>query len=334
MSAASSMGRRILFGVLFGVIVYAGILTWLDAGSVLRALRAVPLWVVAAAMGLSFLNYLIRFLKWERYRKLLDIELDRPTSFLIYLSGLCMSITPGKMGEVFKSWLIRKVKGVRIHRSAPIVVAERFTDLLGYLILVAIGGIFSYPEYRNYFWLALGLCVVAQALAGSHRFAAFTTAMLKRAPLLWRISHKAEGAFESTRILLAPRQVVVPTLQSVVSWGCECTGFWLIANSMTEAELPFIFAVFAYALSAVAGAVLIVFPGGIGPTEGLLGMLLRRRYQELTGVTIDVARSQAGGAVILARFCTLWFAVLVGMTAVLLFQRRYGEVDELESEPE
>jgi len=62
-------------------------------------------------------------------------------------------------------------------------------------------------------------------------------------------------------------------------------------------------------------------------------MLLRRRYQELTGVGLVAARSQAGGAVILARFCTLWFAVLVGMVAVVLFQRRYGSVGELGSDP-
>ena len=60
-----------------------------------------------------------------------------------------MSITPGKMGEVFKSWLLKKRTGTPIHASAPIVVAERFTDLLGYLILVAIGGIRTLPEDRK-----------------------------------------------------------------------------------------------------------------------------------------------------------------------------------------
>lgn len=328
MSRPAPIARRIVFGVLFGALVYAGMLVWIDAGNLLEALRDFPLWLVPVAMALSFSNYLIRFVKWERYRKLLDIELDRGTSFLIYLAGLSMSITPGKMGEVFKSWLIRKVNGVRIHRSAPIVVAERFTDLLGYLILMAIGGLTTYPEYQWVFWATLAVCVAAQQLAGSRRFARTSAWIVAHLPVVHRVSHKVEGAFESTRVLLAPREVIGPTLLSVVSWGCECTGFWLIADAVTPGDFPFIFAVFAYAFSAVAGAVLLIFPGGLGVTEGSLGSLTRRKFQDLTAVTTETARSQAAGAVIITRLCTLWFALGVGLVAVLLFQRRFGRVEE------
>ena len=38
--------------------------------------------------------------------RLLDIHLETGTSFLIYLSGMTLSVTPGKMGEVFKSWRV------------------------------------------------------------------------------------------------------------------------------------------------------------------------------------------------------------------------------------
>jgi uncharacterized protein (TIRG00374 family) len=321
------MGRKVLMGVLFGAVVYAGMLLWLDGPQVLEALRGFPLWLLPAACSLSFANYAIRFVKWERYRRLLEIDLPLGTSFLVYLSGLSMSITPGKMGEVFKSWLIRRVDGTPIHRSAPIVVAERFTDLLGYLILVAIGGISTLPEHAWVFWATLGLCVVALPVAGSRRVARWVCWALSKLPYLWRLSGRVEGAFASTRILLRPREVVGPTLLSVISWGCECTGFWLIANALTDFELPYVFAVFAFAFSAVAGALAVVVPAGLGVTEGLLGTLLVRKIVQATGVAREVARPQAGGAVILTRLCTLWFAVAVGLVATLLFQRRYGRVE-------
>jgi uncharacterized protein (TIRG00374 family) len=320
-------------GILFGVIVYAGMIAWLSADEVVAAVRRIPIWVLPAAMGLSLLNYLIRFLKWERYRKLLGIDLERKTSFLIYLAGLSMSITPGKMGEVFKSWLIRKVNGTPIHRSAPIVVAERFTDLLGYLILMSIGGMTAYPEKQLYFWATLAVCLLALALAGSHRVAHTTVRIVAKLPRIGPLAHKVEGAFESTRILLAPRQVILPTLQSVVSWGCECTGFWLIANAMIPEAVPFQFAVFAFAFSAIAGAVLIIFPGGLGPTELSLGSLLRGKFQSLGGLSVDAARAKAGAAVILTRVATLWFAVFVGLIATYLFRRHYGRELDGETEP-
>lgn len=328
------MGRRVLGGVLFGVVVYAGILLWSDADTLGAALEDFPLRVLFYACALSFANYVLRFAKWERYRKLLGIELERGTSFCVYLAGFSMGVTPGKMGEVFKSWLVRNINGVPIHRSAPIVVAERVTDLLGYLLLMAIGGLASYPEMQWVFWVTLGVVLVGLTFAGSEGFARWVSAAVARTPYLWRIKDKVRGSFESTRVLLAPREVIGPTLLSTFSWGLECTGFWLIANAMVDGGVPFLFAVFAYAFSAVAGAVAIIFPGGLIVTEGSMGTLLRRQYEggllasgTAPDVALQIARSQAVGATLLARLCTLWFGVVVGLIATAWFHRQHGKVE-------
>lgn len=330
MALPKSMGRRLLAGVLFGLLVYVGIALWADLDGVGEVLRAVPLWVLPAACGLSAVNYALRFIKWQRYLKLLSIQVTPSTSVLIYLSGLSMSITPGKMGEVFKSWLLRKVNGTRIHHSAPIVVAERLTDLLGYLILVAIGGLRTLPEYAWMFWVLLGISLAAIFGVGSTRVARAAVSLTARLPWIGRLAPRVEVSFKSASVLLAPREVVWPTLCSVLGWGAECTGFWLIANAVVPGSMPYLFAVFAYAFSAVAGAVLIIFPGGLGVTEFSLGRLVRVRLTEM-GKTLDVAQGTAAGVVILTRLCTLWFAVLVGILATVLFTRRFGEVVESEA---
>jgi len=326
-----NFSRRLFSGVLLGVVVYLGIVLWADAGKVGHALANLPLWVVPAACGLSLANYIIRFWKWQRYLDLLGIDIERRASWLVYLSGFALSVTPGKLGEVFKSWLLKRLAGTPISTSAPIVIAERFTDLLAYLILIALGGIASYPEYQWIFWLTLALSGVGLALAGSRTVARMTARVLKRTPYLWRLSEKVEVSFESTRILLAPREIVLPTLISVVGWGLECTGFWLIANALGgEAQIPFLAAVFAYALGAVAGAVLIIFPGGLGMTEFSIGKILRGHYSA-AGLSLEAARTQATTAVLLTRLCTLWFAVLLGLVATTVFTKLYGEVSEQET---
>ena len=327
MPRSGSMGRRVLLGVLFGVVVYAGIVLWIDAEDFAAALANFPPLLVLAACGLSFTNYLIRFAKWQRYLVLLGIGLGRGTSFLIYLAGFSMGVTPGKMGEVFKAWMIRQVTGTPIHKSAPIVVAERYTDLLGYLILMAVGGIATVPEYQWVFWCTLGLCAVGLALAGSRTVSRLVSRMVARTPYFWRYRRKVEGSFQSTRALLSPREIVLPTALSVVSWGCECTAFWLIADALSEAPFPFLYAVFAYAFSAVAGAVAVVFPGGLVITEGALGTLTRRKLEEIGDLSLETARGLAAGATLIARLSTLWFGVAVGVVATMLFQRRYGEIE-------
>lgn len=339
MARGSSLGRRILFGILFGVVVYAGIVLWADYDNIVKSLSDFPPHVAAIALGLAFLNYLIRFLKWEQYLRLLEIPLERRTSFLIYMAGFSMGVTPGKMGEVFKSWLIRKVTGHRISYSAPIVVAERYTDLLGYLILVAIGGIFTLPEYQWMFWLTLALCVVALFLVGSDAFSRFVAKGIGKTPYFWRLKSRVERSFESTRILLAPRQLLFPTAISVVSWGCECAAFWFVANAFHETD--FLFAVFVYAFSAVVGALFIVLPGGIGGVEYASGTMLRRQYTEvLVGqgiakeAALETARSSAASAVLLTRLCTLWFAVALGLFAMWRFRRRFGSLEGVDDDPE
>ena len=344
-TAASPLARRLFAGVAFGILIYAGVAIWIGVDRFRSALADFPWQLLPVAMGLSFTNYLIRFVKWERYRTLLGIQLDRRTSFEVYMAGFSMGITPGKMGEVLKSWLIKKIDGTRIHHSAPIVVAERLTDLLGYLLLVAIAGLATLPEYQWVFWAVLAVCALVIALAGSERFSVLVYRVIKNTPYFWRLAPKVQGSFESTRVLLSPREIALPTLTSTVSWGCECVGFWIIARALTPGgELPFSFAVFAYAFSAVAGAVLILFPGGIGPTEGFLGSLLRHEIQPafpashpglvgLGGSALEearreLARAHAGAAVLLTRICTLWFGVGVGLIFLARFRRRFGDLEE------
>ena len=313
--------RRLLIGLFFGLLVYAGFVLWADAAGIARALRDFDLRLLPVACGLSFLNYVVRFARWQRYCKLLNVTLTRGTSFLIYLAGLSLTVTPGKLGEAFKSWMIRDVDGSPVAHTAPIVIAERFTDLLAFLVLVGVSGIATHPEHAWIFWVTLALSAALLIVFGSRRAAELACAVLARLPVVGGLAPRASAAFESTRVLTSPRELVMPTLVATVGWGLECYGFWLIANSLVGGEgVPFLFATYSFALAAVAGAVVILFPGGLGITEGLMGSLLEGRYAAL-GLGAEVARAKAFSATLLIRLCTLWFAVAVGLVSLALFRR-------------
>lgn len=44
-----------------------------------------------------------------------------------------MNITPGKIGEIWKEWLIRDIKGEELSKSIPVIIVERITDVFGLL---------------------------------------------------------------------------------------------------------------------------------------------------------------------------------------------------------
>ena len=123
--------------MILGLAVYAAMALWADLDGLSEALRAIPWWAPVVACSLSLANYLVRFPRWQRYLTLTGSEVRGWSSLRIYLAGLSLTVSPGKVGEAMKSWLLRAEDGTPIARSAPIVLAERLTDLLGFLVLIA-----------------------------------------------------------------------------------------------------------------------------------------------------------------------------------------------------
>jgi uncharacterized protein (TIRG00374 family) len=316
-SLSPKLKQRLILGVAFGLLVYLAIVLWADGPSVLAALKSFPVQWIFAACGLSFCNYLVRFARWERYRAILGIRMSRVTSFRIYLAGLAFTVTPGKMGEAFRSILIQKEDGTPLARSAPMVMAERFTDLLGFLILLAVGGMASAPEFLWVFLGTLGLCAFLLVLVSSQRLAAWLVGLVSKLPLVGKLAGQLHEGLRATRELLTPRELVMPTLVSTLGWGLECFAFYLVADALMPGATSFLFATYTFALSAILGAILIIFPGGLGPTEATMGSLLTGSFVA-AGLTTKVAATKALSATFIIRFCTLWFAVGLGGLSLAL----------------
>src|SRR5436853_3508952 len=90
-------------------------------------------------LGLTLFNYFWRFIKWQYYLGRLKVQIHWQRSLLIFISGLSMAITPGKVGELLKSYLLKRSTGEAISRTSPIIVAERLSDGIGMLLLASTG---------------------------------------------------------------------------------------------------------------------------------------------------------------------------------------------------
>lgn len=304
--------------MLVGVGVYGAIVFYRGADKIGHKLLTFGWSMFAIACGLSFVNYILRFLKWEYYLALLGIrDVPKPTSFLTFLSGFVLTVTPGKVGEVFKSVILQQVRGVPVERTAPIVVAERLTDLIGVIALIAIGSV-SFPG--GIVWASIGLILVLAilVLVASPAASGALIAALPKLPgplgrIGGRVAAKMAEAFSRLRTITAPKHLVVPTLLSIVGWGLEGVGLWLILGGFGEkAALPP--TAFVYATSTLAGAVVPV-PGGLGVTDKLLEEQMMR--------LVHVEAHAATSAMLLARIATLWFAVIVGFIALAILRSMY-----------
>src|SRR5690554_5882944 len=69
----------------------------------LLALKRIDLLAWAILLGLSFVNYTLRFFRWVYLVKLVgNVSIPIGKHFLIYLSGFALTATPGKIGEAFR----------------------------------------------------------------------------------------------------------------------------------------------------------------------------------------------------------------------------------------
>jgi len=302
--------QKLLLTIVITAGLYLAASVWVGWEEITAAMSQFRWWVLPVCLALAFLNYLIRFVKWHYYLHILTIPLSVPQSFQVFLSGFVMAATPGKFGEVFKSYLIKEINQTPMSRSAPIVLAERFTDFLAFLIL-ALLGVTLIPNGTTVFIISIAIVVMVIILVSWKTVMEAMIEWAKCLPVIGTKTGNILTAYESTYLLIAPKPLIGATLISIVSWFMECLAFALVLWGF-DAAIPIKEATFIYAFATIMGALLMT-PGGVGPTEGTLGGLLV--------LLLAVPDGIAASATIIIRICTLWFAVVVGMMALSLSGR-------------
>lgn len=312
--AGRRLGRRVLWGLVFGVVVYAGFAAFSDFEALAGQLRRFPVEIFAAALGLSVVNYSFRWAKWHYYLRCVDVEVGIVDSIVVFVAGMTMSITPGKVGEVLKSALLHRSHGISVARTAPIVVAERLTDLFGLFVIAAFGiGMFDYG--RVAFFGVLGVLAVGMFVLQSPAMVGRLLDLLEHLPLVGKLRPRLDEAYGSMQRLVAWRPLIVTTLLSAVSWSMEALAFYWIVGALDPIEYGLNLSAFVFSMTTILGAVSFL-PGGLGVTEGsMIGALL------LFGVF--TSESTATVATYLIRFATLWFAVGLGIIGLTVFERTH-----------
>ena len=272
-----------------------------DFGDTVDEIGSLPVGYLFAGLGLASANYLLRFLRWAFYLKVLKIDAPARISTLVFLSGLAMSITPGKAGELVKCYLLNSRTGVPVSRSAPVVVMERLTDVISVIILGFTG--FALLPTPIIVVLAVALAAsVAGLMFAVSRQALRLTAL----PILSRWSELLRDSQEGFKELAAARVIVVGVVIGAVAWFAEGLALWVILKGIGS-DIDLVRALPIYAAATLVGAVM-ALPGGLVGTEGSMLAFLQQS---------GVSKVGASAGTVLVRLVTLWFAVAVGLVALL-----------------
>jgi glycosyltransferase 2 family protein len=311
-----NLQRRLGMGLLLGFAIFVGFGMWGDFRSLKESLLHFHWPYFPLIFLFTLIGYGFRFAKWEIFLHALAIGIPLPKSLSIFFSGLSMAVTPGKAGEVLKSFLLREKAGIPVSRTMPVVFAERVTDLVS-MILLALWGIgrFSQGKMIILFTIVfIGLVVLViqsrtlclRILRGFGRFSFLKSGMAQ-----------LETLYESAYSLFRFRVFAFATGISLLSWFSECLSFYYVFHGFGVQE-SIQDSAFIFSFSSIAGAISML-PGGLGVAEtSMVGIMMG----------MGIPKTGAVAVTMMGRFGTLWFGVIVGLVVLLTCHRSFLQAKE------
>jgi uncharacterized protein (TIRG00374 family) len=308
MTAAYVSGWRLRVVVVSVVVAACGyLLVSILTGwrGVLAGLEAAGWAGMVFALCMSSLNYLLRFARWQIYMRSMGHRVPVLEHARIYLTGFALTTTPGKAGEAIRAVFLRH-HGVDYASALAAMFSERLSDLIA-IVALCVPGLDLDPRLHVLVLLSMaGICAALALLAWPAWLAwvaAWAEAMRGRAgQLLRHLVHLLRQA----RRCHTPRLLVLSTLLSLLAWSAEAFAFHVLCARLGM-HLSLGYTVFVYAASMIAGSVSLL-PGGLGGTEAAMVALLLLK---------GVALPQAVAVTVLIRLATLWFAVALGLAALM-----------------
>ncbi len=326
------MRGKLILGLILGLVVVALLSVYADFTKIVTVLSDFNWWLLPLILLFTLFNYALRFYKWDVYLRLIGATgVSKKNSLIIFLSGMAMAMTPGKVGEVLKSYLLKQVRGTPIAASAPVIMAERLTDGLAMLVLAS-AGLFLF-DYGRPLTLGIAVFVIAFLFVFQNR-TLFNRLLTKgeNVPFLAKRVHHFHAFYESSYELFRLPNLLFGVVVGIVSWSGEVVAFVLV---MIGLSIPFspslvILCAFILSLSSLIGAVTFL-PGGLGGTDvSITGMLY---ILAPIALAVEMSKSTAVAATLLIRFSTLWFGVAIGLIALSIVQRVIGNPTGPDGEP-
>lgn len=297
--------KKIFIFIGLACMVFLGLGIYGNFGRLAQEMSRFRLYYLPLVLSLAFANYVLRYFRWEYYLRKLNIRIPARESLTIFFSGLTMAITPGKVGELLKSYLLKKGGGTPISHSIPVVVMERITDIIS-ILLLALLGILRFRYGWKVFILGCGFLIICLLLLNSKR----GLQILLKLPWLSKFTASLQASQERFRSLLAFRVLFVGLMIGILAWFSEAYAFWLVFKGL-GVEVSVLEATFIYAFATLVGA-LSMLPGGLLTTEtSMVGSL----------AILNLTKATSSAATLLIRVCTLWFAVVVGLIALWVYRK-------------
>lgn len=300
--------KKVVLIIALAIGVYIAMGIYADFSQLIQVITGFEWAYLVALLGLTTAGYLLRYLKWDLFLKKAGVDLPAKQNLFVFFSGLAMIVTPGKIGEIWKGWLIRDISGDSLNKTVPVVILDRITDVLSLILLSAVGIL----SYRDGVPLLVALLVLIAGFYAAVRSEPISERMLgvleRHARKYAPDARAMHTTFEQT---MEPATLLGLSALNALAWFCECLGLYVVVMGFHQ-YLSVTLATFIFSFASLAGGVSMI-PGGIGLAEATItGFLQVCGFDAVSAI----------GIALVVRFGTLWYGVLLGSAVYLAFRRK------------
>ncbi len=311
--------KGLILSAIAAAVLYLGAVIWSGAEKFWTALNLLPPWLLPVMLAVVFFSYCLRFTRWHWYLNHMGYSVPWQSNLQIFLASFALTASPGKAGESIKSLLLKRRHDVPMSPTLAGLFCERFTDALSVVLLACLGLVSIMQEIQGY-WAILILAGFQISfillLQQPKLLRKYLLKPLSRISKLQKITNKLDSLINSASVLLKPKLLLGSTFIALIAWGLEGVALYYIFQYLGVESITLYQAVLIHTASGLIGA-LSMLPGGIGGMEAASISL---------SIFYGATQTQAVAATFLIRLLTLWFAIAVGIIAMVSIRTKASQL--------
>ena len=293
--------RLILIGIVCSIIFYSFIIFVTDFSKIQEQLLNFKIEYLPIILSLIFSGMLLVFLRWHLLLKNLGFNLPIKSNLVTFLSTLALRMTPVRAGDLFRSEILQNRHDLPRTKTAPLVIVERFYDILGAVIVAS--ACISFFEPALYIMAVLSIFIItAFVIFSSKNIFKKIINKLKKIKFASKFFEPLLDSYDVIHQSTRGKISLISIFLSISHWIVISISVYFILLAYDITNIGILEIIPIYLSSVVVGAISFI-PGGLGVTEGSLAGFLNLFIND-----ISIALSLS----IIIRIFTLWVSVMVG----------------------
>jgi glycosyltransferase 2 family protein len=308
---SSMFGRKVITVIIAVTIFYILMVVYSDANQMIKYLHNIDIGFVSLIILSFLISILIKSVRQSYLLNSISIRLGFVQNVVLYIAGLSMTITPGGMGQMIKSHYLLKHQDQPISKTLPIVIAERYNDILA---LVSFTILFAAIENLTILMIpifAIGMVIaIGGVMIRNRNLFQFLQALSMKISIFKGLKNSS-AEFNSTLVsLFENRKLFFCWLLSMAAFFFDAVGIFMCFQSL-KLNFDFGFTT-AFGFSSIVLGAISFIPAGAGVTEFSFVQLLSHYGVEI---------SEATAVVLLVRLTSMWFLTFLGIVATKFITR-------------